>query len=295
MSERAVLYRRAVRVTAYRAKVGEYFGQLADGLAIEQLRIQFSVEHNLRKEPNRCEIAITNCSQETRRFIAKKPIVVLLEAGYEGANSTERQPMRRLFQGDLRFGSSMMEGTDWVTRLQLADGDRAFRHARANRSYAAGTRITRVLEDLAKSCGLALPANLLADSELASAEFGTGVAMAGPAQAELTRILARFGYAWSIQDGRLQALRDEDVRPGTAFVIDEAAGMIGSPELSAPEKSSGKPTLSVTTMLYPQVFPGCKIQVRSRDVQGLFKVERVVHTGDNTSDDFKTEMEGVPA
>lgn len=295
MTDRAILYRRAARVTAYQAAAGKFFGDTVDGLVVEPLRIQFQIEHNLRKEPNRCEIALTNCSQATRRFLTKKPLIVLIEAGYEGANSIERQPLRRLFQGDLRFGSSVMEGTDWVTRLQLADGDRAYRHARVNRSYKAGTRLTQVLKDVAATCGLVVPANVLADPALSTAEFGTGVAMSGPAQAELTKILARYGYAWSIQDGRLQALRDEDVADGTAYVIDETAGMIGSPELSAPEKAKGKPTMSATTMLYPQIAPGCKVKVSSRDVSGVFKVERVVHTGDTFTGDFKTEIQGVPA
>lgn len=295
MSDKAVLYRRAARVTAYQAAAGKFFGTAVDGMVIEPLRIQFQIEHNLRKEPNRCEIAITNCSEATRRFLTKKPLVVLIEAGYEGANSIERQPLRRLFQGDLRFGSSVMEGADWMTRLQLADGDRAYRHARVNKSYKAGTRVSQVLKDVAATCGLDLPSNLLADSALATAEFGTGVAMAGPAQAELTKILARYGYAWSIQDGKLQTLRDEDTAPGTAYVIDEAAGMIGSPELAAPEKANGKPSMSVATMLYPQIAPGCKVKVASRDVSGVFKVERVVHTGDTFTGDFKTEIQGVPA
>lgn len=293
MAAPVALFRRKVRVLGYKAAVGKFFTEPVDGIVVEDLRVQFVVERNLRKEPNRCEIAITNANDVTRKFFASKPMTVLLEAGYDGDGSPGSASLRRIFQGDVRHTSSRIDGPDWITTILLGDGDRAYRHGRVNKSYAAGTKILTVLADAAKACGLALPAPVLADPNLAG-EYATGMTLAGRAATTLTDVLTTYGYAWSIQGGKLVVLRDEDTTAGAAILISEATGMIGSPELSAPDKGKGKPTLAVTTLLYPQVAPGGTIRVESRAVTGNFKVERVTSTGDTHGEDFKTEIEAKP-
>lgn len=293
MATPVTLFRREVRVIAYQAKIGQYFPEPVPGIVIERLRIQFAIERNLRGEPNRCEIAVTNANEDTRRFLATKPLVVIVEAGYEGDGAPGRASIRRIFQGDLRYAASRLDGPSWATTMQLGDGDRAYKHARVNRSYAGGTKILTVLADAAKACGLSLPETIYDDPRLAG-EYAAGMAVAGRAADTLTDVLTIYGYAWSIQAGKLVVLRDEDTLPGQATVISEATGMIDSPELTAPDKGKKKPTLTVTTLLYPQVVPGGTIRVDSRSVKGDYKVERVVHTGDTHGEDFKTEIEATP-
>lgn len=292
-------YKHAWKVTAYRAKPGapsgfvnthsDYFENLPNGIEIEKLRIQFQIEKTLDKEPNTCELVITNLAAGTRVDLCKKPLIVRVDAGYE-----EDGGARHLFAGDLRYGWSKQDGTEWLTTLQLADGSRAFQHARVSRSYKAGTSVLTAVRDAARTMGVLLPRNLETSAELGRA-FAAGVQLHGNTRDELTRLLAPFGYSWSIQSGRLVILKDDEVDTTRAIVISKDTGMLGSPEFGAPEKDGKPPTLTIRTLLYPQVTPGGMLSVQSESINGIFRAERVVHSGDSHGDDWYTEIEAKPS
>lgn len=292
-------YKRVWRVTAYRAKPGapggfvnthsDFFETQPNGIEIEKLRVQFSIEKTMDKEPNVAELTITNLAEGTRADLCRKPLIVAIEAGHE-----EDEGLRLLFKGDLRYGFSKQDGTDWQTVLQLADGSRAYQHARVNRSYKAGTSALVAIRDAARSMGVVLPDNIEADAALGRG-FAAGVQIHGPARDELTRLLAPFGYSWSLQNGRLVILKDDQVDASRAILISQETGLLGSPEFGAPEKDGKPPTLAIRTMLYPQVNPGQMLDVRSRGIDGIFRAERIVHTGDSHGDEWFTEIEAKPA
>jgi hypothetical protein len=159
---------------------------------------------------------------------------VRLDAGYDGN-------LRHIFTGDIRKGWSELKDTDWLTHMHLADGDRAYRFARVNRAYTRGTSVLTALKEAARTMGLTLDAKVQASSVLQE-QFANGRVVDGPARDELTALLAPYGYSWSIQNGKMQILRDEDTRTDQAFVIDETNGMIGSPEFSVPDQPKKAPT-----------------------------------------------------
>lgn len=292
MAER--LYKRGAKITAYRALAGTpggfvasnptYFDTLPNAIEITDLRVQFTVEKDVDKDPNTIEVIVTNAAETTRVDLQAKPLIVRIDAGYDGT-------MRHLFTGDLRYGYSELVDTEWLTHLRLADGDRAYRHGRVNRSYKKGTTVATALQDAAKTMGLKIDAAAMASSDL-QAQFASGRVLNGPTRDELTRLLAPYGYTWSIQDGRMQVLKDNQARQDEAWLIAEETGMIGSPEYSVPDKPGKAPKLQVRTLLYPELTPGGRIDLRSRGISGIFKIERVTHSGDTAGDgDWFTEIE----
>lgn len=293
------LFRKTARVTAYRTQPGTpggfvnknpgFFDQLPNATVIEDLRITFKIEKNLSSEPNTCEMTITNLAAVSRADLEKKPLIVRIDAGYDGV-------AKHLFLGDLRWGFSKLDGVNWETTLQMADGDRAYRFARVNRSYKAHTPVVQVIKDIVKTMGLATPSGAeLGTAASIDAQFATGGSMQGPARDELARLLAPYGYHFSTQDGKLQILRDEEARADQASVISADNGMIGSPQRAAPDKS-GKPQMTTAKMLlYPELTPGQKVQILSKTVNGIFRLERVTHDGDTHSKDtWTTEIEAKP-
>lgn len=252
---------------------------------IENLRVTFRVEKNLGKEPNTAEVCVYNLSEHSRGEMQRVPLYVRVDAGYDGQ-------VQRLFTGDLRPGSgkSMRTGVDWETRLELGDGERAYRFARVSRSYRGGVDARTAVAELAKSMGAV--ATFTSDTaRLLRSQYASGLTLQGPAHRELTRILAPHGLEWSIQDGRLQVILTQEVRPDQAIVVSQAHGMIGVPELAAPEKKGGPPILTVRKLLDPQLTPGGRISLESENIRGVFRVERVVHVGDTHGDDWHSEIE----
>lgn len=290
-----ILFKRGCRVTAYRSAppsggfVGQnpnYFATLPNGIVIQNLRVQFKIEKSLQKTPNRCEVTITNCNANTRAFLQAKPLTVRIEAGYD-------DDLRHVFTGDLRYGYSHVVDADWETVLELADGDRAYRYARVSRAYPKGANVIAALRDCASSMGLQLTGDVIASNDL-QAQFATGRTLHGPARDELTRLLAPYGYHWSLQDGQLQILKDQNAAPGTAFLMSQATGLVKSPEYTVPEKA-GQPTMLKTeALLYPELIPGATIDVESVQISGLFRIDKLTHTADTHGDDWTTACESLP-
>lgn len=294
MSGKKLLFDRIGKLTAYRSYPGQpgsfesqnpqFFDHQPNGIEITDLRFEFDIEKSIDKEPNKCKVKITNCNENTRAFLCAKPLTILVQAGYAGT-------LRYLFKGDLRYGFSTHDGTDWITELQLADGDRAYRYAQISKGYGRGATFMQVLKDAAKSMGLSLDSQTLG-SDLVAQGFPAGHSLDGNTRDELSRLLAPYGYTWSIQNGRLQILTDSQTRQDAAILINESTGMIDSPSATVPESSKKAPCLKIKHLLYPELTPGARIYVQSQDVSGTFRMEKVHHTGGTADDDdWFTEIE----
>lgn len=284
-------YNRASRLTVWKPRpspqssVGAFFeAAIPNAAVIENLRVQFAISKSLGSDPNTCELVVTNLAERTRAEFEEAPLKVILEVGFDGQ-------LEHLFSGDVSWAASVKVGPEWETTLQVRDGGRAHAHARVNRSYDRGTAAITAIREAAKAMGLEVPRAVDRLPEL-QRQFAAGVAIAGRASDELSRLLAPFDLGWSIQDGTLQILAGADVRAGQAIVIEEGAGMVGSPAFSPPSKPGARPVLKVSSLLYPQATPGGTIEVRSRRIRGQFKVNQVEHKGD-TFGAATTEIEAV--
>lgn len=289
------LFGRVAKVIAFRAKAGTpggfiasnpgFFDALPNGIEISKLRIQAQVEKSSDKEPNTCKIKISNCNEQTRTFLQTKPLIVRLEAGYEGV-------LNYVFTGDMRTAYTDFSSSTPVTHLELADGDRAFRYAQIAKSYRKGTAIITAIKDAAATLGLIIDARTLASPVLQQTQFDAGRTLDGPTETELTLLLTKFGYQWSMQDGRLTILKDNETRPDQAVLISEDTGMIGSPSFVAPSKP-GKPTLiKVKRKFIASLTPGARIVVRSRDIPNVtYRIEKVSHDLDTKEGPFDSTID----
>lgn len=264
-------------------------------------QIKFKIEKHLRKTPNQGEVTITNLSVASRDEFVRGATRIQLEAGYD-------DDLRLLFLADLRYASNELTGTEWLTKLQLADGARAYANARVNHSFAKGTPISTIVAHIAQSFGVPVPAELSASAEL-KARLSTGETLSGSSADELTRILDPYGFTWSFQHGRLQILAADAAVAGTARLLttpENGGGIIGSPTINAPKiiappkagrhKSKREPRvpkLKVKHSLYPELTPGERVQIKSRSINGLFRIDSLVHEGDLFGDTWTTEIEGT--
>lgn len=278
------LYDRKVQVLVARPLAGEFFRTGAQITVIEDLKVTFSIEKTLGREPNTCEVTVHNLSEGTRAEFQEKPLKLRLEAGYDGSTS-------RLFSGDVYWADSKKEGTEWITRALLLDGGRAFKWGRVNRSFNPGVSAKDAVRELANSLGLKLPRNLDALTSL-SRQFASGLTLYGTTRDALTALLDRHQLGWSIQDERLQILDAASINTDIPIVASADTGLIGTPDYGPPEKRGGQPVVTVQMLLEPGAHPGGKLEVRSQSVTGDFKMERVLHEGDTHSEAWETTMEG---
>lgn len=273
--------------TSFVARNSQFFETTGNAVEIDAMKVSFSVSKSLAKEPNKCTMTLTNLSDATRGVLDRTPVLVTLNAGYDGE-------ARLLFTGDLRFSNTKMEGSDRVTSIEVRDGMRAFAHARVSRSYKPPIRVSQVLSDCAKSMGLSLPPEIEQSTEMKQA-LADGINTHGVTRDVLTRLLAPYGYSWSIQSGSLIILADGQARKGEALLVNEDMGLIGSPERAAPSKPGAKSPLSFECLLYPELAPGMLVKVESEFVDGVFRIKECTHTGDSHSGDWKTSVRAEPS
>lgn len=259
-----------------------------NGIVIEDMRIEFEIERNLTKNPNTCDVTITNLSEASRAEFSRKPLLINLEAGYDGIN-------RLMFVGDLHYAASEQKGTDWSTLLQMGDGDRIHHSAKVSKSYNGTVTAKQVLRDICKSFGQDLPANVEAATDL-DVRLEGGTISFGRVRDELTSILAPYGYSWSFQNGKVQILKDTEANRNGVFVISEETGMIGTPEFGSTPRSGKPPHMTVNMFLFPEILPGSRVKVISKALAdgNIFKVISTKHRGDTHAGDWFTTLEIKP-
>lgn len=281
------MFNRRAIATLYRPTAGDPFFTVdgSNAIQIKDLHMAFSIVKDLDSKPNKSEITIYNLNEDSRNAFAKKPLQVKIEAGYV-------DNLKQIFVGDLRFAHSTLNAATWATKIELGDGDRAFQHARVNRSFKGGTSGTAALADVAGAMGLKVPSNL-ADAKELIGVLVSGGNLNGRAATHMTSLTRKANLSWSIQDSNLQILRvDEAIGTATdAFELSAAFGMIGSPEYGSPGSKGEAPTCTIKMYLYPQLSPGRLAVVKSRATSGLFRIEKVTHSGDTRGGDWYTSAE----
>lgn len=284
MARRLINFDISVSISQTVLNTAQWFGLLPNTVTITGLRMSYSIGRDLKKHPNACELSIYNLAEHTRHELQASGLMIDVLAGYDG-------DLRRIFQGDVLYVISQRDGADWVTKIQMHDGLRAYNYARITRTYPANTPYKVIVTDIASAMDLDMPLFTPSAEALLQKQTPGSVSLSGPAANELTRFLAPHGMEWSIQEGELVILRDKDVRSGDAIVITEDDGMIGSPSYGNPDKKGRSPMLTVKCLPYPEIAPGKLISVESRDIRGVFRVEKVVHKGDSWGDGRETTTE----
>ena len=266
------LWKRAMEVT-----VGETL--------ITGLRMQFKVLRHLKGEPNTAELKIWNLSQDTRSKMQVKGIPVLIEAGYE-------ESISQVFLGNMRTPTHVRDVTDLVTTMQAGDGETATRASRINHSFAKGVSVGDVLKVIAEKLSVNVEdaVKKLKNGQIRGVltEFVNGFAASGSAWNELERLLSSTGLEASIQDGELQVLEKGQPNQAKAVLLRTDSGLIGSPEIGE------KGLVKAKSLLQPGIYPGRKVEITSKFVDGFFRCDSVMHSGDTWGQEWYSEIEGSP-
>jgi hypothetical protein len=257
-----------------------------------QLDFTFNVVRTLSQEPNTCEINVFNLKPETRSELeTMKKSTVELEAGYDSGSSV-------IFKGDIRSIENNKESVDWITALSSGDGEKTIQEARVNKSFPAGTTVTTVLTEIAKTMKLAndgagaqignvvsiAPQGALLGS---GTQFLNGCVVSGSSAKEFSRICKSAGLEWSIQNGVIQLLTVDAPVPVPAVVLSPQTGLLGSPRVS----SDG--ALYLRALMIPGLEPGRLLSVVTSALSVQAVAQRCTYSGDTAGNDWFIDIEAV--
>ena len=277
-----------------------------------QASITFSVSKTLTPQPNGAQIRVANLTSTTRDRISgivrrvvdwRSPAPVLnvdgvlrpggnvftstlaglcaveLEAGYGGA-------LGQLFSGTVTRCRTVRSGADRVTELTCTDGIGAS-VAVANRSFTPGTPALAVVQYLAEVLGLGLaPTQGLA--AFSGFVLHGGLHAHGDPLVGLTDVLGVVQLGWWIEDGQLWVLGDGETLPGQPVVV-SAEPIPGAVRLRQEPDVLDQGALRIRATLAPEIRLGHAVVVAGSDLRGTYRVEALVHSGNNRGGDFTTE------
>ncbi len=244
---------------------------------ISGLNISFEVEKDETLAPNPCHIEIYNLCATNRAVLSKaKHVPVLLKTGYKNHEGI-------IFQGDLIKCHHLKEGASWKTVLASGDGAIAMQTKRIDKSYAKGTPIKQVVEDLAQKIGLpkASPLTHLKElDELSARSF----MVSGNPMMELSRILSSKGFQASVQNQALQIRKNDEPVQKEAIVLSAQSGLMESPEVGS------KGEITIRALLMPELLPGRRVKIESVVFNGFATIQSVRFIGSNFGFDWEADI-----
>jgi len=282
-------------------------GTAPNGLLVRgDLRIQFEITKTASRTPNTARIRIFNLTPDHENQIRGEYDEVLVNAGYEGAQL-------QIFRGNIRHFFRPREDQDFISDIDAADGDRAFRNASVNTTFPAGTTPDQMVDHVVEK----LTGITKGYTALKGAGLPRGKVVSAPAPKILDRVAKQSDARWSFQDGKLEIVPADSTLPTEAIVLSSETGLLGTPVVD--DKG-----IKAKCLLNPRIRVNGKVKIDNNlfkariaqqrvakpgakaprkpptrrnlvrlDPEGIYKVTRVVHKGDTRGDEWTTEIDCV--
>lgn len=300
-------------VRQWKRKIQVIIGKKGTGLLVENLRIHFEVGKTIESAPNVAIIKIYNLHPDNEAKVKNEFDEVLLNAGYEGA-------MRLVFRGNIKHVYRYRDGADYITEIEAGDGDKDFSRAVMNETLAAGTTNAQLV-DRAVGTFKGVGGTTKGHVQVTERSRLRGKVISGNTRDVLHDVSRESGANWSIQDGQLVIVSANDVLPGEAIVIRADTGMLGAPEIN--DKG-----IAVKCLMNPMLRVNGAIKLDNNgikakrvkaqalatkrekqetnaplgreneqlvrlDPDGIYKVLKLTHKGDNRGQDWVSEIECI--
>jgi len=281
------------------------------GLDLSQMRFKFQTRNADEQAPNTLYVRIYNLSAATEKAVQRKEFTsITLQAGYEAGN------FGIVFQGTIKqFATGRENNINSYLDIWAADGDEWYNFSVINLSLKAGQtpeQVINAIQGAASVNGVApLPFASDASGLIAGAGAGTAQALSrGKVLWGMSRDYARdwaqkYGYRWSVQNGKLVVIPITGYRPGEAVVLSATTGLIGIPEAT----NGG---VRARCLLNPLIEIGCLVQIAQSDInqitmqqqglnyspavatvttaQGFYRSMVAEHNGDTRGNDWYTDL-----
>ena len=259
------------------------------GVKIQGLRIAFDIEKTNEKSANNAKVLIYNLNESNKSLLKTKENASLtLEVGY-GINNVDL-----LFTGDVVRSTTQKKGADFITTIEIDDGDEALTRAKLEKSYEAGTNLKTVVQDALQSMKDTGQVVIGSISSIKDDIAQNGFSASGLASSIVEQITSKQGLEFSIQDNETQILEAAEDTGEEAIVLTPSTGLIGSPRIGLIGKdASKKDGIEFKALIQTTRFkPGRKVQIKSREVDGFFKILKSKFAGDTHAPAWFVTCEG---
>ena len=246
------------------------------------LDLEFDVEFDDDTEANESEIILYNLSDTTIQNI-KRGEKITLTAGYKEDTGV-------ILSGFISHVKTSMDDLDKVTTVKVIDSVDRVERKIENLAYAKGSKASAILNDLLTKVGLPV-AKFLVKRDFV---YKDGLTVNAGLMETIKKQAQVCGVSAYISKGQIyvQAISEgEDVN----FTIGVDTGLISlsefEEEISAEEFKDTVKGYEVTMLLQHRISTGSILNIKSKNVNGKYRVREGHHSYDGS--DFLTKVKAI--
>lgn len=262
---------------------------------ITGLKVTFEITKTVLSFPNLAKIIVHGYSDVTLALAKSTGTSISFHGGYGGNNQL-------LFQGNIINVFHSNFGTERTMTLFAGDGKRDWDNAIFNSTFSANVSVSTAIEEVLATFKDSV-VGTLQGMPMATDKL-RGQTLSGSSSDILDGFAEEYGFSWSIQNGEVDIVPDDQILQGTtAVVIKSETGMVGSPTIT-------EIGADVVALLNPRLLPNVAFTIESssneiaignlffRDIKktiaaGTYKVQEVVFSGDTREGDWHSSVKGI--
>ena len=267
------------------------------GAIVEDLAVEFTVEKSLVGYPNKARIVIYNLKESRRESLKEEGKEIELHAGYN-------TPIL-LFKGDIVNVIHQYIKPDWVSTLYCLDSITAINNATINKTMPAGSTTSQIFDELTKQMDGVTKGVTQGLQKCLNGKQSLlrSLQLTGNVKDWLKKISEQCGFDYSINEGIIETTeKNKPLTDLPPVIINHKSGMIGSPERT-------DVGVTVKNLLLPDLKLGRRFQIKSisetinvgnlyfRKVPpirngGIYRIDKLIHTGETHGDAWETQIHG---
>lgn len=260
-------------------------GKKFESLGKNGLDIDLDINFSDGKDPDVSEVTIYNLSDDSINQI-KKDGYCIVNAGYKHMGNKGN-----VLSGDIEEVTTTWQGLDKETKIKVTDGGKKWRKAKISKTYKENTKASVIMRDVINIMGYEIVELKPKNDKV----YKLGKTVNGFCSDILKMLVKDTESKMFVNKNRI-IIRDQEKGTKTGFVLSPETGLIGSPTLNKDDtgdKSSDvdtdkgkkenkeeKKTWEVTCLLNPKIETDSVIQVKSKVLNGTFRVIKGKHTKD---------------
>jgi len=263
-----------------------------DGVTITENYMSFEIEKALgKKYVNKAVVKIYNLTENTMNWMGAAKNKLIVKTGY----ADEGGPIS-VFFGDVHKSRIYTDGMNKVLEIEAYDGQ-SIQNKNILLSYAENVKASVILDAILTK--LAYPVK---NKPVLTDIYQGGFSCVGNALKILDGVLAKAGYARTIQNAEIHIYKKGETVINTGLYLSPDTGLLNieigdeivsvlKDEDSLPDFKGSK--LKLTTLIFPQLYPGAQVTVARGDSEGPYKINSVKMEGDNFGGAYKADLEVV--
>jgi len=248
----------------------------------DNFHIEFEVPFDDDSTPNQTTVEIFNLSSTSINRI-KKGNILILQAGY-------RSDYGILSQGKISSVLTSRDGVDKITTINMTEGQdysgvkvtsaTSTDKKSLKIAFAKGTKADVIIRKLVSALGIRLGEMKLPKNPV----YKSGYTVTGNILNNLAEVIKDCGASLYYRRGTL-VIRSITEGTDEQFILEEATGLLGSPEPFEEDDSKG---YTVSSLLQHRLTTASIVQIKSKTANGKYRVKKGKHTASGS--DFKTEV-----